>query len=101
MFLTGQKVVCIDGKFDPGVRQFYAALPVENVVYVVRGSTVGISPKGEEGELCVYLIGLQNPCSNKPPFRERGFKAERFRPLEELTEEEIRALVQPAEVEVV
>lgn len=98
MFITGQKVVCIYDKFDTQIRKFYTALPVENVVYVVRGSTVGVSIRGEEGELCVYLIGLQNPCSNVPPFRERGFKAERFRPLDELTAEEICALNQPEEI---
>lgn len=100
MFLTGQHVVCIDGKFDTSVKQFYTALPVEGVSYVVRGVTVGISPRGEEGELAVYLTGLQNPCSNKPPFRERGFKAERFRPLEEMTAEEIQAMGQPQGEEV-
>lgn len=96
--ITGQKVVCIDGHFDAAIKRFYTALPVEGVIYTIRGSTVGISPKGEEGELCVYLVGIQNPCSNKPPHRERGFKAERFRPLQEMTEEEIMALSKPEEV---
>jgi hypothetical protein len=100
MFLTGQHVVCIDGKFDTKIKKFYTALPVEGVSYVVRGSTVGISPEMQDGELCVYLTGLQNPCSSKPPYRERGFKAERFRPLEEMTEEEIKAMSAPEEVEV-
>ena len=50
--------------------------------------SVGISLRGEEGEVCVLLVGLHNPRSSKAPFPERGFKAERFRPLEELTEEE-------------
>ena len=81
MFVTGQHVVCVDGKFPLGIEKFYTALPVEGRSYVVRGTTVGISLRGEEGEICVYLVGLQNPCSSKAPFRERGFKAERFRPL--------------------
>ncbi len=84
MFTTGQKVVCIDDKFPLDILQYYVALPKEGVVYVVRGTTVGISPDGQEGEIAVYLIGLNNPKSSKPPFRERGFKAERFRPLDEL-----------------
>jgi hypothetical protein len=98
MFITGQKVVCIDGKFDPCIAKFYTSLPIENVVYVVRGTTVGLSPRGEEGEIAVYLVGIVNPRSNKPPFPERGFKAERFRPLEELTSEEILALSKPEEI---
>ena len=33
------------------------------------------------------MVELLNPCSDKPPYPERGFKAERFRPLETDTEE--------------
>ena len=84
MFITGQKVVCVDDKFPLGIEKFYSALPTKDVVYVVRGTTVGIGFDMAEGEICVYLIGLVNPCSSVPPHRERGFKAERFRPLDEL-----------------
>lgn len=100
MFITGQKVVCIDDKFPLGITKYYTALPKEGTVYVVRGMSPGLSLSGEEGELAVYLIGLQNPCSSKPPHRERGFKCERFRPLEELTEEEILKMNKPKEEEV-
>src|SRR3954453_23331553 len=86
---VGSKVVCIDDKFPLGIEKFYVALPKAGVVYVIREMSVGISLQGEEGEICVLLVGLNNPRSNKPPFPERGFKAERFRPLEELTEEEV------------
>lgn len=85
MFITGQKVVCIDGSFSQEIRKFYTALPIQDQVYVVRGTTVGVSPFGQEGEICVYLVGLINPCSSVSPYRERGFKAERFRPLDETT----------------
>ena len=101
MFITGQKVVCIDDAFDATAKKLYTALPVAGKVYVVRGMAPGISTNCRDNELAVYLIGLQNPCSGVPPFREFGFKAERFRPLEELTEEEIRALTEPAEGELV
>jgi hypothetical protein len=84
MFVTGQKVVCVDDHFPLGIQKFYSALPKKDVVYVVRGTTVGIGLDMQEGEICVYLVGLVNPCSSKPPHRERGFKAERFRPLDEL-----------------
>lgn len=98
MFLTGQKVVCVDDQFDPAVRKFYTALPVRDSVYVVRGLAPGITVKRED-EIAVYLIGLTNPCSEKPPHRERGFKPERFVPLQELTEEQILAASQPEEAE--
>ena len=86
---VGSKVVCIDDKFPLEIQKFYTALPKEGVVYVIREMCVGISLQGEEGEVCVLLVGLHNPRSSKHPFPERGFKAERFRPLEELTEEEV------------
>jgi hypothetical protein len=81
---VGQKVVCINDQFDAGIFQFYTALPKKDVVYVIREVKVGVNLKGEMGEICVYLIGLVNPKSTQPPFPERGFNAERFRPLEEL-----------------
>lgn len=91
MFLTGQHVVCVDGHFPLGIEKYYTAIPKEGKSYVVRGTAPGLSLQGEMGEVAVYLIGLVNPNSSKPPFRERGFKCERFRPLEELTDEEIVA----------
>lgn len=84
---VGSKVVCVDDKFPLGIEKFYTALPKAGVVYVIREMTVGVSLQGEEGEVCVLLVGLHNPRSSTPPFPERGFKAERFRPLDELKEE--------------
>lgn len=101
MFLTGQKVVCIDDVFPDIALLLYEQLPVKDKVYVVRGMSAGVGLDCKTDELAVYLIGLVNPKSNTPPHREFGFKCERFRPLEELTEEEIRALTQdqPQEAE--
>lgn len=97
MYLTGQKVVCVDDQFDPAVRKFYTALPVRENVYVVRGIAPGVTLKMED-EIAVYLIGLTNPCSETPPHRERGFRPERFAPLQELTEEQILSESQPEAV---
>ncbi len=91
-FITGQKVVCINGKFPIGIEKLYVALPKEGKVYVVRGTTIGVTLSGEEGEICVYLIGINNPRSNVSPNRERGFAEHRFKPLEELTTEEIMSV---------
>ena len=96
MFITGQKVVCVDGSFPLGIEKFYTALPQQDTVYVVRGMAPAVGFNMQE-ELAVYLVGLHNPCSDQPPYPERGFKCERFRPLDELTEEEILALTKPAE----
>ncbi len=96
MFINNQKVVCVDDVFKPSLVKYYTALPTKDKVYVVRGMAPAINDQLQE-DICVYLVGLQNPCSNKPPHRERGFKTERFRPLEDLAEEEIRKLTQPVE----
>ena len=90
MFLPGQKVVCVDDIFPEAIKKFYWKLPVKGVTYTVRDLIPGIDPSGEPGEMCVYLVELINPCSDKPPYPERGFKAERFRPLETDTETDER-----------
>jgi len=79
---VGSKVVCVDDRFPVEIFIYYSALPIKDRVYMVRGMEVGISINGEAGEIAVLLQGLNNPCSSKPPHRERGFKAERFRELE-------------------
>lgn len=66
----------------------YAALPKAGNTYTIRGTTVGVGygpgfSDRQEGEIAVYLMEIVNPKSGKAPFREWGFKAERFRPLEE------------------
>lgn len=81
--MIGQKVVCVDDNFPPEIAKFYDHLPVKDTVYVIRDVTLGVNVRGEPGEVCLTLIGLVNPCSNKPPYPERGFSAERFRPLKD------------------
>jgi hypothetical protein len=100
MFITGQKVVCINGTFTPEIAALYLALPKEGETYTVRGSTVGVHNDGRgtrvEGEICIYLVGLINPTG--PKGNERGFLADRFRPLEELTTEEIIGDQEPVHI---
>jgi len=98
MFLPGQKVVCVNDVFPEAIKKFYWKLPVKGVTYTIRDLVPGIDPAGEAGEMCVYLAELINPCSDKPPYPERGFKAERFRPLETDTEIEQETDVVPHEV---
>ena len=66
------------------ISKYYAALPKAGVTYVIRNVSVGVNWSGEPGEVCLHLIGLVNPRSTTPPCPERGFNAERFRPLDEL-----------------
>lgn len=85
---TGSKVVCINDVFEERWKKFYRVLPVRDVVYVVRDVVLGVNGRGEPGEVCLYLVGLNNPHSDTPPYPERGFNAERFRTLETRTERE-------------
>lgn len=88
--IVGEKVVCINDRFPVGIERFYDALPKAGVIYIVREVKIGVNWTGEAGEVCVYLVGLKNPKSSKPPFPERGFNSERFRTLEEMQEENKR-----------
>jgi len=81
---VGQKVVCIDDAAPPHLRQFYTTWIKKGTVYVVRGVFLGVDYRSANpGEVGVYLLGIHNPLSNVPPFPERGFNAQRFRPIEE------------------
>ena len=90
MFLPNQKVVCVDGKFPLGIEQLYAELPKEGNTYTIRDIVPGVGLTGEEGEVAVYLIEIKGPLNVHGI--ERGFRAERFAPLqmtEDAIEEEI------------
>ena len=41
----------------------------------------------DAGEVMVLLVGLHNPRSNVPPYLERGFRQDRFRELEDITDQ--------------
>ena len=100
----GDKVVCVDDKFPQDISKLYTALPVKGVTYVVRDLRLGINLT-MEGDVSVLLIGLVNPKADSVAGLERGFRADRFRPLDELrdeqkagkSEEERKELVQPME----
>ena len=101
----GDKVVCVDDKFPPDISKLYTALPVKDTTYVVRDIRLGINLT-MEGDVSVLLIGLVNPKADSKANLERGFRADRFRPLEELRNEkkestsveEKKELLQPIEV---
>ena len=101
----GDKVVCVDDKFPPDISKLYDALPVKNSTYVVRDIRLGINLT-LEGDVSVLLVGLVNPKADSKSALERGFRADRFRPLQELrakqsatnAAEEKKELTQPIEV---
>jgi hypothetical protein len=79
---AGSKVVCVDDRFPPEILIYYNGLPLKDRTYTVRDVGVGISHKGEPGEIVVYLNEIENPKSAKPPHPERGFAEWRFREIE-------------------
>lgn len=97
--VVGQKVVCVDDVFPANIGLFYRELPKKDVTYVIRAVKIGVNFKGEAGEVCLYLIGLTNPTSSTPPYPERGFNSERFRPLNEKEDTEELLNVRTDELE--
>src|SRR5882724_6432471 len=104
-FNLGDKVVCVDDKVPPDISKLYATLPVTDSTHAVRGIRLGINLT-LEGDVSVLLIGLVNPKADSKANLGRGFRADRFRPLEELRsektaskpEDEKKELHQPVEV---
>jgi hypothetical protein len=81
---VGQKVVCIDDAAPFRLRAHYSAWIKKGTTYVIRGVFLGVDyQSASAGEVGLYLLGLHNPRSHTPPFPERGFNAQRFRPIEE------------------
>jgi hypothetical protein len=85
MFLPNQKVVCVDGHFPLGIEKLYSELPKEGVTYTIRDIVPGVGLTGEEGEIAVYLCEIKGPLNAHGI--ERGFRAERFAPLQRVDEE--------------
>lgn len=85
----GDKVVCIDDWFAPEIAQLYTALPVEGQTYVVRAIHSGRHLDDGQPRDCIVilLVGLVNPSPELAGGKERGFKSERFRKLDELQSE--------------
>lgn len=88
---VGSKVVCIDANFPKELSRFYWRFPIEGPTYTIREMGVGVSINGEPGEVYVLLQGIDNPCSDQPPYPERGFNAERFREIEPPATDEVEA----------
>lgn len=91
-FEVGDKVVCVDAKFFPGVAALYTALPAEGRTYVVRDLRLGVAldaryPAVKTGEVSVLLVGIVNPPSGCRSKLERGFAHWRFRKLDEVRAE--------------
>ena len=111
MFQKGQKVVCIDDQFPREVHVVYAQLPKKDSVYTVRAVYIGRGkmlnaghvkglgnkPGDSDGEIGILLEELKNPADMfNLHGQELGFNAERFRSMEEISEDVVQE--EPAEL---
>ena len=90
MFLPNQNVVCVNGRFPLGIEKLYTELPKEGTTYTIRDIVPGVGLTGDEGEIAVYLLEIKAPLNAHGI--ERGFRADRFAPLQasrEVAEEEL------------
>ena len=88
MFEPGQKVVCVDDTFPPGIRDILNALPQKGSTYTVRDIVPGSGWGGRDTDQqpAVYLeelVNLPNQHGIEP-----GFATRRFAELEEVAEYE-------------
>jgi hypothetical protein len=92
MFDVGQKVVCIDDKFEAWHKKLYKVFPTEGCVYVIRDVRIGVlySEGKRTGAISLLLVGLINPPADSVMALERGFNSDRFRPLSEMKDLAIR-----------
>ena len=68
-----------------GLRSSIDELPKEGVTYTIRDIVPGIGLTGDEGEIAVYLCEIKGPLNAHGI--ERGFRADRFAPLQTVVEE--------------
>ncbi len=95
MYDTGEKVVCVDAKFEPLHKHIYKALPVEGTVYTVRECSIGRSKSGVSYRVLLEeLVNGPDPYMHESNAEELGFRSDRFAPMvtNEAEEEEEMAL---------
>lgn len=88
MFEIGEKVVCVDDKFDPNTTAQYAYLPTEGEIYTVRDTMPGLDHDQSvaTGQKQVTMAILVEEIENPIPegfHHEPAFAGRRFAPLEE------------------
>lgn len=93
MFEAGEKVVCVNDRFEAIHRKLYKALPKVDVVYTVRECSIGRTKTGssDKGEsylvLLVELVNGPDPYMHGASAEELGFRSDRFAPVIDLESE--------------
>lgn len=94
MFDIGAKVVCINDTFPPAILNYMKNLPKKGSVYTVRDIIPANDWNGGE-TAAVLLAEVRNaPAPHRKQWGECGFAVDRFRELDELTDEERAAIAE-------
>jgi hypothetical protein len=97
MFEPGEQVVCVDDVFHPEISFLFTALPKKGRTYTIRDCDMGRAKWTSEQKgwdsadwkvLLEELVNPMDPSTLKGCPSELGFAARRFRPLDEVTNEE-------------
>lgn len=98
MFEVGQRVVCVDDKFQPIDKEIFPDLPKEGQIYRVRDVVPGL--QHDMTQTCSILLREIVSSPNRHGF-EPGFAPWRFRELDEIKVYEKKTEAQPKEKELV
>lgn len=92
MYITGQKVICVNDQFPSLHRMAYQKLPEKGKIYTVRAVYLGRhqlvpeKPGASDGAVGILLHEIRNQ-DHEARFsrdgREPGFSSDRFAPFEE------------------
>ena len=96
MFQPKERVVCINDKFQPDIACLFKQLPKKGEIYTVRDVSIGTTNpwNGNIHEHISYKVLLEelhndiDPCTIKGCNEEMGFASDRFRELDQISEEE-------------
>ena len=82
MYYAGQKVVCVDDSFDPGIVEWADHIPENGKTYTVRAIKSSTNPATQVVGDGFHLLELQNPKPSRGG--EVCFAEERFEAIEDL-----------------
>jgi hypothetical protein len=93
MFEIGEKIVCVNGHFEPFHKTLYRELPREGAIYTVRDCALGRTKTGSDNPGMSFRILLEEIHNDLDPYmdeslaEELGFRSDRFAPITQITEE--------------
>jgi hypothetical protein len=96
MYEKGNRIICVNDKFEPDIACLFKMLPEKGEIYTVRECTIGTTNPWNGAihdnisfkVLLEELINDIDPCTIKGCQEEMGFASHRFVLPEQLSEEE-------------